>query len=198
MVVVAHTLVVLVTALVGVWPLAPRPEVTTGFSPPATRWAPGHRGVDLLGHPGQKVRTAAAGTVGYVGRIAGRGIVVVDHGGTRTTYQPVSPTVKVGDAVAAGDAIGKLETFGSHCWPRACLHWGLIRGSTYLDPLTLVHAGPVRLLPLYSSRPAPGPAALTPGPSALALGPAMPAPGPRPPVDVGALRDAVPLGTWFP
>jgi hypothetical protein len=44
--------------------------------------------------------------------------------------------------------IGRLELFGSHCFPRSCLHWGLIEGETYLDPLTLVGAGPVRLLPL--------------------------------------------------
>jgi hypothetical protein len=28
-----------------------------------------------------------------------------------------------------------------------CLHWGLLRGATYLNPLTLVGAGPIRLLP---------------------------------------------------
>ena len=48
--------------------------------------------------------------------------------------------------------IGRLELFGSHCFPRACLHWGLIEGRDhYLDPLTLVGASPVRLLPLFSS-----------------------------------------------
>lgn len=35
----------------------------------------------------------------------------------------------------------------SHCFPRACLHWGWLRGETYLDPLELVGAGPVRLVP---------------------------------------------------
>ena len=93
------------------------------------------------------VRAAQAGTVSFAGRIADRGVVVVDHGGTRTTYEPVAATVAVGDELAAGDAIGRLELLGSHCLPRACLHWGLIRGTTYLDPLTLVGSGPVRLLP---------------------------------------------------
>jgi hypothetical protein len=43
--------------------------------------------------------------------------------------------------------LGELELLGSHCLPRACLHWGLVRGETYLDPLTLVGRGPVRLVP---------------------------------------------------
>jgi murein DD-endopeptidase MepM/ murein hydrolase activator NlpD len=133
----------------GVWPLEPRPEVGRRFDPPAEPWAAGHRGVDLRGHVGQPVRAAQAGVVRFVGRIAGRGIVVVDHGGTRTTYEPVHASVAVGEQVAAGTVLGSLELFGSHCFPAACLHWGLIQGaSTYLDPLTLVGAGPVRLLPL--------------------------------------------------
>ena len=133
-----------------VWPLDPRPEVVAPFDPPTSLWGAGHRGVDLRGAPGEPVRTAEAGVVRFVGRIAGRGIVVVDHGATRTTYEPVSGRVRVGQQVAAGDVIGTLELFGSHCFPAACLHWGLIEGrDTYLDPLSLLGVGPVRLLPLY-------------------------------------------------
>ena len=131
----------------GVWPLSPRPDVLSGFDPPTSRWGAGHRGADLAGAVGQVVRAALAGTVSFAGRIARRGVVVVDHGDTRTTYEPVAAAVVVGDEVDAGDPIGRLELLGSHCLPRACLHWGLLRGTTYLDPLTLVGAGPVRLLP---------------------------------------------------
>jgi murein DD-endopeptidase MepM/ murein hydrolase activator NlpD len=147
--VVAHVLVALTIGLTtGVWPLQPRPEVVQGFSPPATMWGTGHRGVDLLGHPGQQVHATESGTISFAGRVAGRGVVVVNHGVTRTTYEPVSARVHAGANVPAGAVIGSLEMFPSHCWPRTCLHWGLIRGDTYLDPLTLVGAGPVRLLPL--------------------------------------------------
>jgi murein DD-endopeptidase MepM/ murein hydrolase activator NlpD len=137
----------------GVWPLVPRPEVVKGFSPPSSPWGAGHRGVDLLGHVGQQVRAAEDGTITFAGMIAGRGVVVVDHGATRTTYEPVKASVHVGDRVSAGSPIGSLQLFGSHCFPRACLHWGLIEGDTYLDPLTLVGAAPVRLLPLHSPLP---------------------------------------------
>jgi murein DD-endopeptidase MepM/ murein hydrolase activator NlpD len=142
----------------GVWPLHPRPEVVRGFEPPTTPWGPGHRGVDLLGRSGQRVHSAEAGTVTFAGTLAGRGVVVVataaDEAATRTTYEPVAARVRVGEVVRADQVLGTLRAFGSHCVPRACLHWGLIRGaSTYLDPLTLVGAAPVRLLPLTGPPP---------------------------------------------
>jgi murein DD-endopeptidase MepM/ murein hydrolase activator NlpD len=148
---------------VGVWPLRPEPEVVNGFDPPDSPYGAGHRGVDLLGSVGQPVHAAMAGTVTYAGVLAGRGVVVVDHGTTRTTYEPVAAAVHVGDPVPAGGVIGTLELTGSHCLPRACLHWGWIRNSddAYLDPLLLVGAGPVRLLPLWRDEPA----GLTPSPA---------------------------------
>lgn len=140
---------------VGVWPLTPRPEVVRGFDPPDSPYGAGHRGVDLAGAPGQPVRAALAGTVTFAGSLAGRGVVVVDHGATRTTYEPAAATASVGDQVAAGDRIGSLQLPGSHCFPAHCLHWGWIRNvdDVYLDPLGLVGAGPVRLLPLWRDLP---------------------------------------------
>ena len=138
---------------VGVWPLQPAPEVVRPFDPPDSPYGAGHRGVDLLGTVGQQVRAALPGTVTYAGSLAGRGVVVVDHGATRTTYEPVVATVRLGTRVGAGAQIGSLALAGSHCFPRACLHWGWIEGETYLDPLRLVGAGPVRLLPLWRDAP---------------------------------------------
>ncbi|HSV40918.1 MAG TPA: peptidoglycan DD-metalloendopeptidase family protein [Nocardioidaceae bacterium] len=139
-------------AVSGSWPLEPQPDVIAPFQPPSTAWGPGHRGADLLGSPDQPVHAALAGTVSFAGRVAGRGVVVVDHGATRTTYEPVAASVGLGDEVVAGEVVGTLEWFGSHCVPRACLHWGLIEEPDhYLDPLTLVSCipRPVRLLPLH-------------------------------------------------
>ncbi|MFS3128717.1 M23 family metallopeptidase [Nocardioides sp. Bht2] len=131
-----------------VWPLSPQPTVAAGFSPPAAPWASGHRGVDLRGTAGRPVHAALAGRVSFIGRIAGRGVVVVDHGATRTTYEPVTATLARGAQVVAGTVIGRLELLGSHCHPTACLHWGLIRSDdVYLDPLGLLNHPPIRLLP---------------------------------------------------
>lgn len=132
------------------WPVDdPAPQVVRAFDPPDEPWSAGHRGVDLAYSPGAVVRAAGPGTVGYAGLLAGVGVVTVSHGAVRTTYQPVVPRVTVGQPVEIGDVLGELTSAGSHCPPQACLHWGLIQGSTYLDPLRLVSvAGPPKLLPL--------------------------------------------------
>ncbi len=150
----------------GEWPLVPRPAVIEGFDPPREAWGAGHRGVDLLGHAGQGVRSSLPGVVTFAAPLAGRGVVVVEHGGSRTTYEPVSASVEVGSIVSAGEEIGTLQRRHSHCAPAACLHWGLIRGTTYLDPLTLVGAGPVRLLPLTPEATGVGAARFAPGSTA--------------------------------
>jgi murein DD-endopeptidase MepM/ murein hydrolase activator NlpD len=128
------------------WPLGPpAPRVVRGFSPPASPWGSGHRGVDLAARPGQTVYAAGPGRVSYAGDLAGRGVVAIDHGFLRTTYLPVRPSVRVGRQVAFGTRIGVLEGGMVHC-PVTCLHWGLRRGALYLDPLNLVQRQ-VRLLP---------------------------------------------------
>ena len=86
----------------GQWPLRPQPEVIQRFDPPDSPYGAGHRGVDLLGHVGQQVHAALGGTVTYAGMLAGRGVVVVSHGATRTTYEPVTATVVVGPAGRRG------------------------------------------------------------------------------------------------
>lgn len=147
---------------VAVWPVDPTPEVVRGFDPPGQPWGAGHRGVDLRGRAGQQVRAAAAGRVSYASQLAGRGVVVVDHGAVRTTYEPVTASARVGQRVVAGASIGVLERDSRdpiHCSAstrdHGCLHWGLRHGDTYLDPLLLLTdqplaGGPVRLLPQAS------------------------------------------------
>lgn len=132
------------------WPLSPRPEVVRPFAPPPQPWASGHRGVDLLGRDGQAVLAAGAGVVAFSGVIAGRGVVVVAHlGGWRTTYEPVRGRLPRGTAVAAGEALGTLDPTGSHCAPRACLHWAALTGRhDYHDPLSLLGRSEPVLLPL--------------------------------------------------
>jgi murein DD-endopeptidase MepM/ murein hydrolase activator NlpD len=130
------------------WPLAGTPDVTRRFDPPAQRWLPGHRGVDLAGAPGAVVVAAGPGTVYFAGTVAGRGVVSVAHpDGLRTTYQPVTPVVSAGDPVAASDPIGVLDPGHAGCPVAACLHWGLRQGDDYLDPLALLGLGRIRLLP---------------------------------------------------
>jgi len=135
------------------WPLAGEPTVDRGFEPPASAWAAGHRGVDLRGELGASVLAAGAGRVTYAGLLAGRGVITVTHdNGLRTTYEPVVPSLSVGASVALGDVLGTLDTGHGSCHPdTVCLHWGLLRGDTYLDPLALLSRGHLRLLPTGAS-----------------------------------------------
>ena len=127
--------------------VAPLPgPVVRGFDPPDQPWLSGHRGVDLLGSIGADVVAAMAGRVVFAGTLAGRGVVVVSHGTVRTTYLPVRPVVQVGQQVGTGEVVGRLAA-GHGCPGGSCLHWGLKRGDSYLDPLSLLETGPVRLLP---------------------------------------------------
>jgi murein DD-endopeptidase MepM/ murein hydrolase activator NlpD len=136
------------------WPLDPKPAVLRPFQPPPEPWSAGHRGVDLSARFGQQVRSSGAGVVAFAGLVAGVPVVTVSHGVLRTTYEPVEPGVLRGDRVRPGEVIGRLSRAGAHCSARRpCLHWGLLRGSTYLDPLALFRSGPIRLLPRNASRP---------------------------------------------
>lgn len=131
------------------WPLGPPTTVTRRFEPPPHPYAAGHRGADLLGAAGAQVRSAGPGVVAFAGMVAGRPVVSVSHpGGLRTTYEPVEPSVRAGTVVSAGTPLGVLVPGHAGCPAAACLHWGLRSGDTYLDPLSLLGRGRVRLLPL--------------------------------------------------
>ncbi|MFD8011933.1 peptidoglycan DD-metalloendopeptidase family protein [Streptomyces sp. NPDC058955] len=143
------TTVFLVLALL--WPVGPpAPEILRGWRPPPGPYAPGHRGVDLAAPPGTPVVAPAAGTVTFAGPVGGRGVVTLTLTGTgtpplRTTFSPVTPLAERGARVAAGTPIAEVAA-GGHC-AASCLHWGLLRGRVYLDPLLLTARPRSRLLP---------------------------------------------------
>ncbi|MFH8992777.1 peptidoglycan DD-metalloendopeptidase family protein [Streptomyces sp. NPDC017940] len=147
-----------VPAVGGAWPVGARPWVVRGWEPPATEYGAGHRGVDLAAPPGSPVRAVAPGRVSFAGRVAGRGVVSVELARTgdpplRTTYEPVRAAVGKGDRVTTGETLGTLEPAARFHCPTACLHWGLLRADTYLNPLSLLPPhllgrAPPRLLPL--------------------------------------------------
>ncbi|WP_059011688.1 hypothetical protein [Streptomyces specialis] len=116
------------------WPVpgaagAARPLVARGWDPPPAPWSAGHRGVDLT--------TAAGAPAAAPGR---------------RTLEPVRAAVAEGAEVAAGEVIGSVAAGGPFHCDGPCLHWGLLRGETYVDPLSqlppgLLGRGPSRLLP---------------------------------------------------
>jgi murein DD-endopeptidase MepM/ murein hydrolase activator NlpD len=167
-----------------------RPAVLRGFDPPAAPWAAGHRGVDLRAGPGAAVRAAAPGVIAFAGAVAGVPVVVLAlPGGLRTTYEPVRAELPVGTEVAAGRRVGVLGGPRlPHC-RESCLHWGLLRGEVYLDPLSLLppalrRFGPSRLLPLSGPLPSAAPGArgtpVVPVAPVARVAPVMPAARGRP------------------
>ncbi|MGS0685045.1 M23 family metallopeptidase [Nakamurella sp. GG22] len=132
-----------------VLPVAPPPVVLTPFRAPDTSYSPGHRGVDLAAATGATVLAAGPGRVVFAGTLAGRGVLSIEHeGGMRTTYEPVTATVRAGRAVTAGEVIGTLQPGHPGCAPATCLHWGArLPDRLYLDPMSLLGPWDVRLLP---------------------------------------------------
>lgn len=122
-------------------------RVLRGFDAPEQKWSPGHRGVDMALSVGSPVVAAEDGKVAFVGTVAGKPVVSINHAdGVRTTYQPVHGSVKQGQEVREGQVIGRL---GNPVDGYPGLHWGaLIAKDTYIDPLTLLDMPVIRLKPL--------------------------------------------------
>lgn len=127
------------------------------FDPPARRWSAGHHGVDLAASAGETVHAPAPGTVVFAGAVAGKPVVVVAHpGGLRSTFEPAAATVRVGTHVGGGDPVARRAggdgdggAGAGHCGARRCLHWGVLRGDAYLDPMTFLgEDAPIVLLPV--------------------------------------------------
>lgn len=136
-------------------PTAPLQPPLTGplvvlnpFVAPPNRYGAGHRGVDLGAETGTAVLAGADGVVVYAGQLIDRGVVSIDAlAGLRTSYEPVTPAVKAGQRVRAGQLIGLLEPGHPRCAPVTCLHWGARVNGTYVDPMLLLEPLHVRLLP---------------------------------------------------
>ncbi|WP_246857543.1 murein hydrolase activator EnvC [Oerskovia sp. KBS0722] len=138
--------------------------VLRGFLPPDQDWLAGHRGVDLEAPPGSAVVAPEDGVVTFAGTVVDRGVLVVLHdGGLRSSLEPVDGSVAVGTRVGRGQVVGTVQVAddgtgssagagpagAGHCRPVSCLHWGVRRGDTYVDPLALLGPRePIVLLPL--------------------------------------------------
>ncbi|XTR51947.1 peptidoglycan DD-metalloendopeptidase family protein [Pseudarthrobacter sp. So.54] len=100
------------------------------------------------------VSAPAPGTVSFAGVVVDRPVITIDHGdGLRSSFEAVRSTLEAGAAVRVGDVLGWIEP--GHCLPGPCVHWGVRRGGTYVNPLAFVtDLRPSVLLPPLD--PAPG------------------------------------------
>jgi murein DD-endopeptidase MepM/ murein hydrolase activator NlpD len=95
-----------------------------------------HLGVDVAAPRGTHIIAPAAGTVTFVGRKFGFGIVVeIDHGaGIRTRYAHLTAAmVKVGDEIAKGAFIATVGSTGITTGPH--LHYEVLVNGRQVDPL---------------------------------------------------------------
>lgn len=133
------------------WPVAP-PTITRHFNQLEHNWQSGHRGVDLAASPGTVILSAADGVVHFAGKVNHQLSVSILHSdGIRTTYGPLEETpLQKGHRIRRGDPVGTLALpTAQH--PEQGVHWGAIRGSTYLNPLDLVSTRPIVLKPTRGS-----------------------------------------------
>jgi murein DD-endopeptidase MepM/ murein hydrolase activator NlpD len=116
-------------------------RVVRGFDPPATRFGPGHLGVDYGVAPGTAVRAAGEGTVVFAGRVgSGLHVVVLHAADVRTTDSFLATvTVVRGQHVDRGAVLGTSGGTGpGH--PADVLHFGVRVGDEYVDPMLLFAA----------------------------------------------------------
>ncbi len=105
------------------------------------RWAV-HKGLDLAGPSGQKIRSPGVGTVVFSGRNGRFGnYIEIDHGfGIRTRYGHLRRTlVKKGERVKHRDAIGVLGTSGRSTGPQ--VHYEIVIDGKQVNPSKFLNAG---------------------------------------------------------
>lgn len=122
------------------WPVPDPHPVVRGFEAPATAWAAGHRGIDVAAPVGTPVRAPDDGVVAFAGRVVDRGVLSIDHGGLRSSFEPVEASVPTGSAVRRGQVVAHVAMGAGH--PAGVLHIGArVREGdewAYVSPLLLL------------------------------------------------------------
>ncbi len=127
-----------------VWP-ADAFRLSRVYVAPAHQYGPGHRGIDLALIGSRAVRAPADGVVAFAGRVAGRGVLTIDHGGGLvTTLEPVDTTLVPGASVRRGEDVGTLA-LGGHA-AAGDLHFGVRLHGEYINPMVLLGGVPRAVL----------------------------------------------------
>lgn len=122
-----------------IWPCPDYTRITDYFGPrpqPVPGASTNHKGVDLAAPYGSVILASASGTVTISthSNSAGNYIVIAHGNGMSTVYMHCSSLlVSVGDNVEQGEVIAKVGSTGYSSGNH--LHFGVIKNSTYVDPL---------------------------------------------------------------
>lgn len=119
------------------WPVpAPHPVVRP-FEAPSSPYAAGHRGIDVRAAVGTPVTAPQDGRVVFAGRLADRGVLSIQHAGdVRSSFEPVTARVRVGDAVLRGQPVADVATGGARI--AGTLYIGARVHGQYISPLLLL------------------------------------------------------------
>jgi hypothetical protein len=171
-----------------VWPL--RGQVITPYRNVDDPYAGGqHRGIDIAGPVGARVVAAAAGEVRFAATAGSSGLTVSVRttDGFDTSYLHLSSaSVREGEVVSAGDAVGAVGMTGSRSAAEPHLHFGVREAGTrhaYRNPLDFLpspETPPAPDSPHPAPSPAPAPAPLAPVPAPVAEPGGVPAAGRAP------------------
>ena len=122
-----------------IWPCPDYTRITDYFGPrpqPVPGASTNHKGVDLAAPYGSVILASASGTVttSTHSNSAGNYIVIAHGNGMSTVYMHCSSLlVSVGDNVEQGEVIAKVGSTGYSSGNH--LHFGVIKNSTYVNPL---------------------------------------------------------------
>jgi murein DD-endopeptidase MepM/ murein hydrolase activator NlpD len=133
------------------WPVGPPATVVDGWRAPASRYAAGHRGIDVAARTGSPVVAPADAIVRFAGVVVDRPVVtlMIDDD-LLVSIEPVESALAAGQAVSRGTVIGVVAA-GGHCDGR-CVHIGVRESGDYVSPLRFL--GTISRAVLLPLRPA--------------------------------------------
>lgn len=111
------------------------------YKSPPTKYAAGHRGIDIKLAPGEEISSPANGTVSFAGLVVNRDVVsITTNYGYLATFEPACSTLEVGEKVSRGQVIA------THCEPKSeyqyhcesCVHFSARNLFGYLSPMYLL------------------------------------------------------------
>ena len=122
--------------------------IIQGFDPPPKPWLSGSRGIWVtVASDDRSLSSPCEGTVIYSGMLAGRPVLSIECAGIHSTFEPVSSSLRTGEAVHRGQLIATIDPRQAPSTDdlnrRGDVHWGAkISRYRYVNPLRMLHGHP--------------------------------------------------------
>lgn len=113
-------------------------KIMNRFDQPNTRYASGHRGVDLKAEFGETVFSPVSGQVSFSGNVGKRKLISITVEHLEIELEPVCSELKAGEMTAVEEPIGVVcfdSGYQWHCDDPPCIHLGVSGAYGYLNPI---------------------------------------------------------------